>query len=401
MSRGTRALTTALALLAAAGALPVPPAFAQDTRAGLIEKAQAEKAANPPIRLATAPEKVTAEIQQFFTPKESSFYPRMASVYGGGGFTLGLGYMQLYGDRASWRLGGLYSVKNYKLIDLTTLSPGHFGGRVDLQATAGWRDATHVGFYGLGMDTDEEDRANYRFQEFFASVEAHARPGAWTRLDGVVGLEDYRLLPGKGEEPSIEEAYTPDTAPGLGTSPTYVHSQATAAIDWRTSPGYSRTGGYYGVTLHDYTDTDGPYDFRRLDGTIVQHVPILRETWVVSLRGAVRTTLGDEPVPYFLLPSLGSSTTLRAYHTGRFRDRHSLVMSGEWRWIPSRLGMDMAIFYDAGKVASRREDLNLVGLAHDWGMGVRLHTPSAMPIRVELSRGSEGFHLTFASATPF
>ena len=55
-------------------------------------------------------------------------------------------------------------------------------------------------------------------------------------------------------------------------------------------------------------------------------------------------------VPYFLLPSLGSGSTLRGYSSWRFRDRHSLLMSGEFRWIPNRLGLDMAMFYDTGKV---------------------------------------------------
>jgi hypothetical protein len=106
-------------------------------------------------------------------------------------------------------------------------------------------------------------------------------------------------------------------------------------------------------------------------------------------------------VPYFLLPSLGSGSTLRAYHSWRFRDRNSLLMSGEFRWIPSRLGLDMAIFYDAGKVASRREDLNFVGLEHDWGVGMRLHGPTQTPLRIEVSRGSEGWHLTFSGAAAF
>ena len=68
-------------------------------------------------------------------------------------------------------------------------------------------------------------------------------------------------------------------------------------------------------------------------------MPILRENWVISLHGLLQTTLDDDDtVPYFLLPSLGSGSTLRGYSSWRFRDRHSLLMSGEWRWIPNRLG---------------------------------------------------------------
>ena len=35
---------------------------------------------------------------------------------------------------------------------------------------------------------------------------------------------------------------------------TYLHTQGTVGIDWRTSPGYTRRGGFLGATLHDYND---------------------------------------------------------------------------------------------------------------------------------------------------
>ena len=58
-----------------------------------------------------------------------------------------------------------------------------------------------------------------------------------------------------GSAPSIETIYDESTAPGLFqpgapgqfSNPTFIHSEATAAIDWRPSAGYARKGGYYGV----------------------------------------------------------------------------------------------------------------------------------------------------------
>ena len=35
--------------------------------------------------------------------------------------------------------------------------------------------------------------------------------------------------------------------------------------------------------------------------------------------------------------------------------------------------MDMAIFYDAGKVASRLEDLDFNDMTDNWGIGARFH----------------------------
>ena len=131
-------------------------------------------------------------------------------------------------------------------------------------------------------------------------------------------------------------------------------------------------------------------------------MPILRENWVVSLHGLVQTTLNDEnTVPYFLLPSLGSGSTLRGYPGWRFRDRHSLLLTGEFRWIPSRRGIDMAVFYDAGKVTPRWNDLSLNGLKSNVGVGVRFHGPRATPLRIELAKGREGFNLVFAGSAAF
>jgi hemolysin activation/secretion protein len=109
----------------------------------------------------------------------------------------------------------------------------------------------------------------------------------------------------------------------------------------------------------------------------------------------------DDIVPFFLLPSLGSGSTLRAYTSWRFRDRHSLLLSGEFRWIPNRPGLDMAIFYDAGKVTPEWKDLSLDHLKSNVGIGVRFHTLVATPLRIELARGSEGFNLVFAGSAAF
>jgi outer membrane protein assembly factor BamA len=221
-------------------------------------------------------------------------------------------------------------------------------------------------------------------------------------LEAEVGYDDFKNEEGSGAAPSIETAYDATTAPGLFENLKFVRSRGLAAIDWRVSPGYSRRGGFYGVTLTDYSDLDKTYGFRRADAELIQHLPILRETWVLSFRGRVQSVLDDDDtVPYYLLPSLGSGSTLRGYRTARFRDRHALLTSAEFRWVPSRLALDMAIFYDAGKVASRFEDLDFDKMKSNWGIGVRFHGPTATPLRIEMARGSDGWHLVFSSSAAF
>ena len=110
---------------------------------------------------------------------------------------------------------------------------------------------------------------------------------------------------------------------------------------------------------------------------------------------------GAANTPYFLLPSLGSGSTLRAYQTDRFRDRQSILLSGEWRWIPSRLALDVALFVDAGNVGATWKTVTSGAMKTDYGIGVRIHTPSATALRIDLARGAEGMRLVLASSTPF
>ena len=154
---------------------------------------------------------------------------------------------------------------------------------------------------------------------------------------------------------------------------------------------------------HHYADRDSTYSFDRLDAEVVQHIPILRENWVISMRGRLETTLGDDDqVPYFLLPSLGSGSTLRGYSSWRFRDRHALLLSGEWRWIPNRMALDMAFFYDTGMVAPRLDAIALDSRSSATSASVvRFHAPARTPLRVEFAKGSEGLRLVFAASAAF
>ncbi len=376
-------------------------ATAQESRAAEIAAEQARKAAQLKAYEPSGAEKWAIRLRREFIDLPSGFYPYFGSVYSGGGFTVGAGFRQYYGDRTHWDAKGLYSLKSYKFLELSTDSWGHAHGKVNLHGRVGWRDATQVSYYGLGMGTIPDDRSTFRLKQGYAGGNLDLRPGYAVFGAGAM-YEDYSMGSGQGTVPSIEEIFTPATAPGLGVSPKYLHTTASAGLDSRPAPGYARHGGLYEVRYHNYADQDKTYSFDRADGEIVQHIPILRETWVISLHGLVQTTLNDsDQVPYFLLPSLGSGSTLRAYPSWRFRDRHSLLMSGEFRWVPNRLALDMALFYGTGKVAPRWDDLSFKGLKSDVGIGIRFHGPTATPLRIELAKGSEGWNIVFGGSAAF
>jgi outer membrane protein assembly factor BamA len=213
---------------------------------------------------------------------------------------------------------------------------------------------------------------------------------------------DAKSGAGKGGV-SIEQHFNSAEAPGLGASPRYTRTNLFAGYDWRASPAYTTTGGWYHVEWYDYRQqNDGPYSFQRTDAEVQQFIPVRRANQIIAMRGAVSTTetKDGEQVPYFLMPDLGGASELRGYPSFRFRGNHRVLLTGEYRWVAGQF-VDMALFVDAGKVEDRRSDLDLDHLKTSYGVGVRFHTPNATVLRIEVAKTREGIGLVFTAGQIF
>jgi len=373
------------------------------SRADLIEQAQSQKAAAlAPAKRAKAEEYIT-RAGNAFLGGQIRWHSFFHSAYAGGGFTLGAGYTKFVSPHNTLDTRGSITFTGYKRIETEFIAPGLFDRRATLNVIGGWREATQVGFYGFGMTSTVDARANYSFQQPYGSAMLELRP---TRkvfvMRGGFELTQWKQAEGSGSEPSIETKYTPEALPGLGAQPVYFHTAAGIGIDSRTAAGYTRQGALYAVTFHDFTDKEGVNGFQELDYEIVQHIPVLRDAWVISLHGLLQTAYSkhDEQIPFFMMPSIGGGSDLRAYASWRLRDLNSLLLQAEWRVIANRF-LDMAVFYDTGRVAPRLDALKLTELKSDVGIGFRFHGPAATPLRIELAKGSEGFGLVFAASQAF
>jgi hypothetical protein len=382
----------------AAGAQDGLPA----TREAAIEREQAAKVATlEPYEPNTA-ERWIQKGQDLLFDGGLHWHPFFENAYRGGGFALGAGYRAHVSPFNLLDVRGSYSLAGYKRVETAFEAPRLFKRRGELSLLAGWRDATEVDFFGVGNDSSKDAPTTFRFKQPYVSGVLQVRP---TRnlflLRGGLEWSQWQLQPGRAK-PSVESVYTPATLPGLGATVSYLHTHATVALDSRPSPGYSRRGTYVGITAHDYGDRDDQFGFRAVDYEVIQHVPILREAWVLSLRGVASTTYGKggQQVPFFMLPSLGGGTNLRGFGSWRYRDRQSLLLQAEWRIMVNRY-LDTAFFYDAGKVAARTSDLDFDGLRSDYGFGLRFHGPFATPLRVEVARSREGTHFIFTSSAAF
>jgi hypothetical protein len=391
-------------MLGAASGRAVAQQAAAETREGVIVAQQQEKAKDLHPYQPNKAEEWVKKLEEQFITGSLHWHPFFQNAYAGGGFTLGAGYLTHVGDYNTIDFRGSYTFSGYTRLESEFVAPRLFDRRARLSLLGGWRKATQVGFYGYGTsETSADDRANYSFTRPYGEAVLTMRP---TRgilvLEAGANYSKWDQGRGEGNKPSVEEIYTPAELPGLNQAVTYLHAHGTAAIDWRTAADYSRRGGFYGVTFNNFADPDDRYSFKRVDYEAIQHIPLGRDAWVLSLHGRVETTsTGDgNQVPFFMLPALGGGSSLRGYASWRFRDLNSLLLQAEWRVLVNSF-FDVALFYDAGKVEARAKDLDLDGLKSDVGIGFRFHGPAATPVRIELAKGNEGLALVFAASASF
>jgi hypothetical protein len=373
------------------------------SRAAVIAQAQDAKAEHLTPAAQGKAELYVMRISDTFLNGQMHWHAFWQNAYSGGGFTLGAGYSRYVSSYNLLDVRGSITFSGYKRLEAEFIAPELFARRGRLSMLGGWREATAVNFYGVGPSTTLENLVNYGFTQPYlgANLEVFPTKKLFT-VSGGVEVSQWKQGAGSGTSPSIEQKYTPETLPGLGASPVYLHTQATVGLDSRPARGYTRRGGFYGVTFHDYADNDHAFGFNQVDYTAIQHVPILRDAWVLAFRAFAQTTYDKkgQQIPFFMMPSFSGGSDLRAYSSWRLRDLNSLLLQGEWRANVNRF-FEMALFYDAGKVAARRSDLDLHGMKSDFGIGVRFHSAIATPLRIELAKGNEGFVLNFSASQVF
>jgi len=377
-------LAIVVAFVAAALAAPLDPAAAQDTRAEVVRDEQAEKKQKLVPPRPNAAERLINRLEEWglIAGAPRGVYPWFGSVYPGGGFAAGAGVRVPFGDDGAFNVFGGYSIATFSRAQADLALPSFAGGRARVSLTGRYVDAPDVRYFGVGNFSQKENATRFGYTPKGGGARLDIQGGKHFTLGGGVNYVDVETSAGR-TTPSIEERFSPANTPGLGISTfTYINSTAQAAIDWRRPLGYSGRGGLYRVQFDDFRERDNDlYSFRSAEAELLQLIPILRANWVIALRGLATVT-------FFMLPSIGGGSTLRGYPDFRFRDRNRLVMNAELRWTPARF-MDMAIFYDTGKVASRREDLDFEDLKESYGIGMRFIGMEGYVMRLEVAHSRE------------
>ncbi|HEY4491190.1 MAG TPA: BamA/TamA family outer membrane protein, partial [Acidobacteriota bacterium] len=164
-----------------------------------------------------------------------------------------------------------------------------------------------------------------------------------------------------------------------------------------------KTSATIGVLFLRYNDRGGSlYEFNRLNFDTRQFIPLGSSARVLALRFAASFTdvANDRLVPFYLMETLGGSHSLRGFPEFRFRDRHLMHLSAEYRF-EAATWLEFAAFYDAGKVFSRRSEFDFNDLQKAYGGGVRFKSSNGVLLRVDVGKSTEGVQVYLKLGSSF
>ena len=395
--------STLAVLLCAAGPQAGPsaqPAQAPATRAELLEQHREEKARDlqpyEPGRLEKWAVKIENErmLEKLLEPRlAGGYYTRIKSVTTGGGLAVGPGYKMydMFGGHADLNVWTAMSLKKYWALEGAVTFKRIAGDTLFGKIWGRRRDFPQEDYFGLGPDSRRPDRVSFGYRETAFGGSGGINVTPWL----AVGSQVEFLSPsvGRGRDPrfpSIETIFTDATAPGLAIQPDYLRAELFADLNYAEPRGNPRNGGRYIVSWNKFNDRDiDGYSFRRLEFDLRQYLSVFHDRRVLVLRSVVSLSDPDSghTIPFYMQKTLGGSNTLRGFREYRFRDENLLLLQAEYRYeiFPA---LDGAIFFDTGKVAHRRADLDLNGLEKDYGFGFRFGTIQGVFLRVDVAFGS-------------
>lgn len=318
----------------------------------------------------------------------------------GSGIGAGPAFSTKFGNGGFMQLKAVISVKNFRLLQARYDTPRFWNDRGMVISRVRWHHAPEISLYQLGPDSPDRDiDYDERRTEIGTRLDVKITPHV--RASGGFGVERYRT-----RAEGLERLFEPGTLilvaepPGLGAQPFFAHAIGSLAYDTRLSPDYTRGGRLFEGKLHSYTDVSGDQpSFGRFEGAAEQYIPTHGGRGVIGVAARTWLSISEDAraVPFYLTPTLGGNDLLRAYPSYRFRDRHAMLLTAEYRWAVHKF-VDLATTYEAGKVAPKVGGLDFDKMAHSIGIGALLHTTKAGLVRAGMAYGREGigFAISFS-----
>jgi hypothetical protein len=268
-----------------------------------------------------------------------------------------------------------------------------------------YRSRPRLFYWGIGNNTTQSGRGSLWLEE----TVVEARPG-WESSKNLTIFSVFRFSnvnafngPQNHSIPPVTERFGPAELVGFGARP-YTNAVGLLGeydvLDNRFNPTIGArlqlAGLYHGPEIGD-----APFRYGYYWVDLAAYAPVIEQRLTLAVHTRVDLIdSGVESAPFYGLPLLGGTTTLRGYLIGRIRDRQSILFQAELRFPIWRV-ISGATFFDAGRVYQnffKNPEFN--HLYTDAGLGIRFVLQPDIVVRLDLAVG-EGLLFALDFGYPF
>jgi len=281
----------------------------------------------------------------------------------------------------------VFSVKQYQLYEAGIDVP-EISRWMSFSLSSRYRNYPQEDFWGLGPNTPESARANYLMEDLDTTATVAA---TFHKLRAGLSGGYLKINTGPGRDtryPIVPEAY--ELQPSFGHVGGFVEYNS---LDEQSDP---HKGGSYSFQWTAYLGTFQNYDVDLryfIPVTASDRIGLRMESWFTH-------SSPDEHIPFFMLPFVGGSESVRGFPQYRFRDRNALLLNSEYRHSLNGF-LDVVGFVDAGRVFHIAENFGLRYLHPGYGVGARVKFGSRMFFGIDVGFSSEGGKVYFRSDQMF
>lgn len=260
------------------------------------------------------------------------------------------------------------------------------GEHLEIEAGGAYEDLPDERFYGLGPDPGDE-LVRVQRRRVRARLELTLRP---TERLGVTAAGLYirsEVRPSEEDPMAALEAFRSEVDLFYEELRLTYDARRSAELVPEATPS---EGLFLSGSLGSTQVTSGAAtQYFRYSADAQYLVDVAYGTRVLVLRLYAEGVFGAEDVPTVDLPRLGGPELLRGYSRDRFRDRHALLASVEYRY-PLSARFDAFLFLDAGRVFGAWSDLRPEHLRLGFGGGVQLNQTKSVIARVQVGGSKDG-----------
>jgi hypothetical protein len=264
-------------------------------------------------------------------------------------------------------------------------------------------------YYGNGNSSTDGDRATYALNMTGEEFTVSAPMGSHLYADFTHSYYQEKTADGPvPTAPQLRNAY-PDVFDQTSDSRNFMTHKLAFFYDDTDHPVIPRVGTYAGVSalLSDKAMVSD-YNYSMYSAELKHYFNYLGQgKYITAVHAQIQQMEGDS-IPFYMMPTLGESTGLRAVGDGRFVDRGKLVFNVEQRITPWKLAVmnfftefEITPFVDMGQVFNSTDQIQPDRMHVGYGSALRLVIRPQVVATADFAFGNEGPNIIIHVGYPF